>query len=300
MAEQFLKRAKVGTAREEMRREAVPQRMRRKALGQTQPFPRCGDCTAHEVRVERTAANSEEQRSVSLDRPGALASIGFDRSTDRWHDRYDTRLRPFAGDPQRLADRPRASGERKRLRDAETGAVEQQQNGEVTGADPFLVRGFRGVLGEGNGFVRRHGPRQCPRPPRSAGPGQLRGLTLMLGDKAQEVANGGKLASRRRGPEPLAATLGKKRAQVLRTQGGKLGGAYGFGPIRPQESDEPVRRRDIGSRRVRGSPPVVQKMACPALDESAGGMIVQLSWSISHRRMIAARLRPRNISNSDP
>ena len=128
----------------------------------------------------------------------------------------------------------------------------------------------------------------------------MRDLPLLLGDIGKEIADRGKLASRRRGPEPLAAAVGKKRAQVLRTQGGELGGADSFGPIRPQESDEPVSGRDIGSRRVRGSPPVVQKMACPALDENAGGMIVQLSWSISHRRMIAARLRPRNISNSDP
>ena len=50
VAEQFLKRAEVGAAREEMRREAVPQRVRRKAVGQAQPLPRRCNGTAHEVR----------------------------------------------------------------------------------------------------------------------------------------------------------------------------------------------------------------------------------------------------------
>jgi hypothetical protein len=128
----------------------------------------------------------------------------------------------------------------------------------------------------------------------------LSDLPVLLGHIAQEIANRGKLAGSRSGTQSLAATLSKKRAQVLRTQGRELGGTDGFGSVRSQEGNEPVSGRYIGPRGVRGSPPVMQKVPCPALDESASGMIVQLSWSTSHRRMIAARLRPRNISNSDP
>ena len=123
MAEQFLQRAKVGSTRKEMRCEAVPKRMGRKAFGQTQPLAcRCNG-TAHEVGIERTTASAEEQRPIALDGPGALAHVGFDRFTDRGHDWYDARLRPLAGDPQRLADRPRVSGKRQGLRDAETRAL---------------------------------------------------------------------------------------------------------------------------------------------------------------------------------
>jgi hypothetical protein len=128
----------------------------------------------------------------------------------------------------------------------------------------------------------------------------LRDLPLLLGNEPQEVANGGKLAGGRCWSQTLATTLGQKSAQVLRIQSGKLGGIDGLGSVRSQERNESMRSRYISSRSVLGSPPIVQKMTCPALDESAGGMIVQLSWFTSHRRMIAARLRPRNISNSDP
>jgi hypothetical protein len=43
----------------------------------------------------------------------------------------------------------------------------------------------------------------------------------------------------------------------------------------------------------------VLKMGCPARRERAGRMI-QSCGSISHRRIIAATPRPRNISNSEP
>ena len=117
---------------------------------------------------------------------------------------------------------------------------------------------------------------------------------------AFKIADRGKLAGRRRRPQSLATALCKKGAQVLRAQCDELGRIDGFGSVRSKKCNEPVRSRYIGSRRVHGSPPVVQKMPRPALDESACGMVAQLSWSTSHRRMIAARLRPRNISNSDP
>jgi hypothetical protein len=61
-----------------------------------------------------------------------------------------------------------------------------------------------------------------------------------------------------------------------------------------------MRGRNIRPPGVGGTPAVVKEMTDPALDESACRVINQLSRSTSHRRMIAARLRPRNISNSDP
>ena len=73
-----------------------------------------------------------------------------------------------------------------------------------------------------------------------------------------------------------------------------------FAPIFTQELNEAMRRCDIGARSVRRTPSIMEQMIRPARDQGTRRMIDQVRGSTSHRRMIAARLRPRNISNSEP
>ena len=70
--------------------------------------------------------------------------------------------------------------------------------------------------------------------------------------------------------------------------------------IAAEKVDQPVRGRDIGANRVRGTAAVMLKMPGPASGKLARRMVGQLCGSVSHLRIIAATLRPRNISNSDP
>src|SRR5918993_4630672 len=107
--------------------EAMPQRVRSKAVGKAQPSAGSGNRAAYKVGIQRPTPSPEEQRPVALDGPGTLARIGFDRLTDGGYDGHDACFRPLAGDSQRLSDRPGAAGQRKSLCNAEAGTVEQQQ-----------------------------------------------------------------------------------------------------------------------------------------------------------------------------
>src|SRR5205085_11748287 len=70
--------------------------------------------------------------------------------------------------------------------------------------------------------------------------------------------------------------------------------------IPAEEFNQPMRGCDIGAHRVHRTAAVVLEMAGPASGERARRMVGQFSGSVSHLRIIAATLRPRNISNSDP
>ena len=71
VAEQFLERAQVGAARQQMGREAVAKRVRRQAVGQAEPRPRAAHRAAHEVGIERPALGADEQRHVARQRTRA-------------------------------------------------------------------------------------------------------------------------------------------------------------------------------------------------------------------------------------
>ncbi len=71
VAEQFLDRAHVAAARQQMRGERMPQRMRRRGLGQPERAaqPRHGEL--HDARRQRAAFGADEQRArVRADRRG--------------------------------------------------------------------------------------------------------------------------------------------------------------------------------------------------------------------------------------
>ena len=117
MAEQLLDRAQVGAAVEQVRREAVAQRVRRglaRGAGALRPAPHPA---AHVARRQPPAAAAQEQRRARLvprrrrgppsrrvreRRPGALEVVA-QRGHRGLADGHDARLAALALDPQLLA-----------------------------------------------------------------------------------------------------------------------------------------------------------------------------------------------------
>jgi hypothetical protein len=72
--------------------------------------------------------------------------------------------------------------------------------------------------------------------------------------------------------------------------------------VSSEEVHKAVGRRNISPHRMRRPTPVVLKVTAPACSELTRRMRGQRigRGSVSHRRSIAPRLRPRNINNSEP
>ena len=66
MTQQFLDRAQVATAGQQVRGEGVPQRVRRRVLGQAVQPPEPPHGPLRHRRVEPPAAHADEQRAVRL------------------------------------------------------------------------------------------------------------------------------------------------------------------------------------------------------------------------------------------
>ena len=200
MAEQFLKRPQVRSARQQMRREAVPQ-ARAASACPASPSRRRAAATERRTRSGLSGPPRAPTNNGASPRQriGALPHIILDRLAHRRHDRHDPGLRPLAGDPQ--ASR-RSAGSRAVSDSASAtrkpGAVEQQQDRKVARADPRRARRLGGILGKLHRFVGRGRPRQRSRPLRRARARQLRRDALLLGRIVEEGANAGELARRRR------------------------------------------------------------------------------------------------------
>ncbi len=260
VAEQLLERPQIDAPRQQMRREAVPERVGSQAVGEAKAPPRRRDRAPHEVRVERPAARADEQGRIAGQRPGTLTDIFVDRFADRGDDRHDPGLGALSGDSQRGSDRKRPGGQRQRLRNAQPSSVEQEQDREVAGPDPRRARRPGGVLGKAHRIFRRRGPRQGSRPFWSAGARKHRDLAALLGGVPEEGANARKLARRRSRAEPLAAALGEKGAQVGSPERSMVGRFDRPSSMPLEEVDQPMGGRDIGAHRVRRAPAVVLEM----------------------------------------
>ena len=207
-----------------------------KAVGKAQPSPGSGNCAAHQVGIQRPTPGPEEQRPVALDRPRALACIVFDRLTDGGNDGHDTGLRSLADNPQRLSDRPGAAGQRKSLCNAEAGAVEQQQDGEIPRTDPRL----------GCRLGRRLRPKQPLRPaPRAAAgsaAGEAPGSAAFArpAPPARQRTPGSCERRRAHGrprmvPDPRDDARPGKRAGLANSKRSSAPAPIGFASVRAQE-----------------------------------------------------------------
>jgi hypothetical protein len=274
VAKQFLQRPEIGAASQQMRREAVPQRMRRQRIRQAQAPPGGGDGATDQVRVERAAARTDEQRTIALQRIRTLLNIFPDGIADRRDDRDNPGFRPLSGDSQRCADGQYVRAQRQRLRDAQSSAIKKQQDCEVASADPRRAGRLGRVLCEIHHLV---GCGRAGKSPGALGRTRTRKLgwdRLLLGSISEEGANTGEFARRRCWSEPTGAPLRKEGAKIAgihARQGGRLDC---LAAIMPKEADEPMRGRRISSHGVRRSAPIMLEMRCPTGRERTRGMYV--------------------------
>jgi hypothetical protein len=122
---------------------------------------------------------------------------------------------------------------------------------------------------------------------------------MPVGGKIEERPNARKLAGRRSGTEAFSSALSEKCAKVRCADVEEAHFLDLFAPVAAEEPDQPRSSRDIGSHGVRRAATIMLKVICPARRKRLCGMN-QLYGCVSHLRIIAARLRPRNISNSEP
>ena len=96
---------------------------------------------------------------------------------------------------------------------------------------------------------------------------------LLLCCIAQEGANAGKLASRRRSPKPFRAALGKEGAKVGSHNAEQRLLVDRFAAMLTKEGDQPVGRCDISANGVRGTAAIMLKIVVPARGQRTGRMV---------------------------
>ncbi len=257
-----------------MGRETVAQRMRRDPIAEAEPHP----CRLHRAadhlggqRAATGAAKQDFSRSGSI---GAQRDISLDRFPNRAQQRHDPGLGALAGDDQRIAERHYIPGQRHRLADPQTGAIEQQQHRLVARGNPRLGGGLGGILGDRADIVRRHRARHAPL---DAGPLDLDrlGRAFALGDEIEEIADRRKLARCGNIAEPFPAPLGQEAAQITAIELRKQFAVNHRATMPANETDQPVRGRQIGADGMFGSPPIAAQMLGPQQREVAGRMVVE-------------------------
>src|SRR5260370_18912566 len=101
MAQQLLDRAQIAAAGEQMRGEAVAQRVRRGALGQADIGAQFLQPRLHDARMERTAARTDEQRILRRQAIGTRRDVSGDRLGHDGDNRDVALLVALAGDDER-------------------------------------------------------------------------------------------------------------------------------------------------------------------------------------------------------
>ena len=94
--------------------------------------------------------------------------------------------------------------------------------------------------------------------------------------------------------------MGEESPKVRRRHAAKVRRLERPAAILLEEIDQAMGSRHIGTHRVPGAAAIMLEIGGPARRERANGRVQFRLGSVSHRRIITARLRPRNISNSDP
>jgi hypothetical protein len=238
MAEQFLDRAQIAAAGEEVRREGMAQRVRRRGFGQVERGAHLLHLALDDGRRERPALGAPEKRFGWVEVKGAEAAIVCDGGEGRGQDRDEPRLAALAGDAQDGVGRGRevVAGEAERFGNAQAAGVEQRQRGGVAGGDP----GFFGKLVALRDDAARIRCRQrLGQRFRLFGRAQGRcagGIDEAAPfEKLQQRADAGKAAAQRARACAITAPGGKIGAQVGRAQIGDVGNCRGRAEMAGQE-----------------------------------------------------------------
>ena len=140
----------------------------------------------------------------------------------------------------------------------------------------------------------RHGE-QVLKQPRRWRNGERRYSRPVPGDRVQMDADTHAMQARR-----WHSAVGEECPEVRSRYAGQRRGFDPLPAVAAKELDEAMRGRDVCADRVRGKSPVVLQIGGPARRECGRRMRIQACGMVSHLRIIAATLRPRNISNSEP
>ena len=260
MTEQFLERPQVRASRKQMRCKTVSERVRRQRLGKAKAPARSSDGAAHQVRIERPATGTDEQRDRPLEREWALPDIVLDRLAYRGNDGDNSHFRSLAGDPERWPQGHHVGRKGHRLCNTQARTVKQQQDRKVACTNPWRARSFGRLLREIEGILGSCWTWQRSRSPGTPGTRKLRGCPLLFRCISEEGADARKLARSRGSPEPTCPALGEKSAQIRRCDPNEARKIDGRSPIMAEEVDQPVRRRCVGAHRVRGPAAVMLEM----------------------------------------
>src|SRR5580692_3310662 len=128
VAEQFLDRADVAAAGEQVRGEGMPQRVRRCGLRQAERAaqPRHGELD--EARRQRPALGADEQRPVVGQVEGTERDVIRDQLVDLRQQRHHALLAALSGDSQRVARAEIGALQAQRFGNAQAAAIEQRQH----------------------------------------------------------------------------------------------------------------------------------------------------------------------------
>jgi len=105
VTQQFLDRAEIAAAAEQMRREAVAQRVRGCCFGEAEGVAQCLHLALHDPRVERPAPRADKKRAIGRERVRAGGELIGDGVAHRRQDRDEPLLSSLAGDRDQIAAR---------------------------------------------------------------------------------------------------------------------------------------------------------------------------------------------------
>ncbi len=100
VAEKFLDGAQIAAPPQQMRREGMAQRMRRRCIRQVERRAHLFHLALDDRRVERTTARAAKQQTLRVEMVGAEPSVFRDRLLRQWQHRRQPRLAALSGDAQ--------------------------------------------------------------------------------------------------------------------------------------------------------------------------------------------------------
>ena len=206
MTEQFLNRTQIRAARQQVCRERMPQRVRRRVLRHTVEATVCAQRPLRDARIEPGAASADKQRRIRLAMRMIAEPVGDGGAHDRKY-RHDALLRTFAAyaESARTVERRRVRhAERQRFGDAQAAAIQKTEQRGVAGGDGGLVGQFANVVRHRGCLCRREGARQ-----RLFGAGCREEIDLRVGHSvpAREEAEEGPDRGQMPGAGRVAGTL---------------------------------------------------------------------------------------------